>query len=78
MVSTPHLTITVARRRIDRLCQNELARWQASNVGFVLLPMLSARHNVELPLLLTELATTTRRRNAEIALQLVELVEIGI
>lgn len=73
-------TISVAGRRIDRLGQGELARWRANNVGFVfqfynLLPMLSARRNVELPLLLTKLASAQRRRKAEIALQLVGLSE---
>ncbi|MGH8318153.1 MAG: ABC transporter ATP-binding protein [Steroidobacteraceae bacterium] len=73
-------TLTVAERRIDRLGQSELARWRASNVGFVfqfynLLPMLPARRNVELPLLLTKLPSVKRRRNAEIALQLVGLAD---
>ncbi len=73
-------TITVAGQRIEGLGQSELSRWRASNVGFVfqfynLLPMLSARRNVELPLLLTRLPAPQRRRNAEIALQLVGLAE---
>lgn len=73
-------TITVAGRHIERLGQSDLARWRAANVGFVfqfynLLPMLSARRNVELPLLLTKLPAPKRRRNAEIALQLVGLAE---
>lgn len=73
-------TITVAGQRIEGLGQSELSRWRASNVGFVfqfynLLPMLSARRNVELPLLLTRLPASQRRRNAEIALQLVGLAE---
>ena len=70
----------MAGQRIEGLGQSELSRWRASNVGFVfqfynLLPMLSARRNVELPLLLTRLPAPQRRRNAEIALQLVGLAE---
>ena len=73
-------TIVVDDRRIDRLSSGELARWRASNVGFVfqfynLLPVLSAQRNVELPLLLTNLGAAERRRRAEIALTLVGLRE---
>jgi putative ABC transport system ATP-binding protein len=71
-------TISVAGTRIDNLSESALAKWRSSNVGFVfqfynLLPMLSARQNVELPLLLTKLSATQRRRNAGIALDLVGL-----
>jgi putative ABC transport system ATP-binding protein len=71
-------TITVAGMRIDSLGEGALARWRARNVGFVfqfynLLPMLSARKNVELPLLLTRLSASERRRNAAVALELVGL-----
>jgi len=71
-------TLTVAGQRIDNLGESALAKWRASNVGFVfqfynLLPMLSARKNVELPLLLTRLSSAQRRRNAAIALELVGL-----
>lgn len=71
-------TLAVAGRRIDNLGESALARWRASNVGFVfqfynLLPMLSARKNVELPLLLTRLGAAERKRNATIALELVGL-----
>jgi putative ABC transport system ATP-binding protein len=71
-------TITVAGKRIDSLGEGALARWRARNVGFVfqfynLLPMLSARRNVELPLLLTRLSASQRRRNAGVALELVGL-----
>jgi putative ABC transport system ATP-binding protein len=40
-----------------------------------LLPMLSARKNVELPLLLTKLPGAQRKRNAGIALELVGLAD---
>ncbi len=71
-------SITVAGTRIDQLNSGQLANWRSANVGFVfqfynLLPMLSAQKNVELPLLLTRLSGTERRRNAEAALKLVNL-----
>jgi putative ABC transport system ATP-binding protein len=71
-------TIGVGGKRIDRLGGGELARWRASNVGFIfqfynLMPMLSAQKNVELPLLLTKLSASQRKRNAAIALKLVGL-----
>ena len=44
-------TLTIGGKRIDNLGEGALAKWRASNVGFVfqfynLLPMLSARKNV--------------------------------
>jgi putative ABC transport system ATP-binding protein len=73
-------SITIGGKRIDNLAEGALARWRASNVGFVfqfynLLPMLSARKNVELPLLLTRLSAAQRKRNATVALELVGLVD---
>jgi len=73
-------SITVGGQRIDNLGQGALAKWRASNVGFVfqfynLLPMLSAQKNVELPLLLTKLGAAQRKKNASIALQLVGLAD---
>jgi putative ABC transport system ATP-binding protein len=72
--------IAVSGTRIDKLSEDALAKWRASNVGFVcqlynLLPMLSARKNVELPLLLTKLPASRRRYNAGVALELVGLAE---
>jgi putative ABC transport system ATP-binding protein len=71
-------TITVGGKRIDSLGEGALAKWRAANVGFVfqfynLLPMLSARKNVELPLLLTRLSSAERKRNSAVALELVGL-----
>jgi putative ABC transport system ATP-binding protein len=70
--------IEVAGRRIDSMGDGELARWRANNVGFIfqmynLLPVLSAERNVELPLLLTRLSRSERRKRVEAALSLVGL-----
>jgi len=73
-------SISIGGRRIDNLSEGALAKWRSANVGFVfqfynLLPMLSARKNVELPLLLTKLSARQRKRNAEVALELVGLAQ---
>ncbi len=73
-------SINVGGKRIDQLSGGDLARWRASNVGFIfqfynLMPMLSAQKNVELPLLLTKLSSAQRKRNAGIALTLVGLAD---
>jgi putative ABC transport system ATP-binding protein len=72
--------IAVDGQRVDQLSGGELARWRAAHVGFVfqfynLMPALSAQRNVELPLLLTRLSAAQRRRNAQIALALVGLLD---
>src|SRR6266568_4587324 len=63
---------------VTRLNESELADWRNQNVGFVfqtfnLIPVLSAFENVELPLLLTRLNRSQRRKQVEIALELVGL-----
>ncbi|MHB8570062.1 MAG: ABC transporter ATP-binding protein [Metallibacterium sp.] len=73
-------SIVIGGQRVDRLGGAALARWRAAHVGFVfqfynLLPMLSAQKNVELPLLLTKLSASERRKRASIALQLVGLAD---
>ncbi len=73
-------TIVVGGQHIEQLGEDDLAKWRASHVGFVfqfynLLPMLTARRNVELPLLLTRLSAAERRRKAAVALQLVGLAD---
>ena len=72
--------IKISGARIDRLGEDALAGWRASNIGFVfqfynLLPMLSAQKNVELPLLLTKLPMSQRKHRATVALELVGLSE---
>ncbi|MEO6075619.1 MAG: ABC transporter ATP-binding protein, partial [Dokdonella sp.] len=71
-------SLSVGGQRIDQFSGGALAKWRASNVGFIfqfynLLPMLSAQKNVELPLLLTKLSASQRKKNASIALELVGL-----
>ena len=73
-------SISVGGQRIDNLGASALAKWRASQVGFVfqfynLMPMLSAQRNVELPLLLTKLSAGERRKRAAIALELVGLAD---
>jgi putative ABC transport system ATP-binding protein len=73
-------SIFVGGQRIDQLSENALAKWRSAHVGFVfqfynLLATLSARRNVELPLLLTRLSASQRRARADIALQLVGLAD---
>ena len=65
--------ILVGGERIDRLSGGQLAKWRARNVGFVfqfynLMPVLTAERNVELPLLLTGLSATQRRKSVGAAL----------
>ncbi|MCU0867695.1 MAG: ABC transporter ATP-binding protein [Planctomycetes bacterium] len=71
-------SVQVGAVDLTRLDGNALAQWRAENCGFVfqgfnLLPVLSARENVELPLLLAPLSRSQRREQAERALELVGL-----
>jgi putative ABC transport system ATP-binding protein len=72
--------IDIEGQRIDTFSDGQLAHWRSTHVGFVfqfynLMPTLTAQKNVELPLLLTSLGSAQRKRNAEIALQLVGLAD---
>jgi putative ABC transport system ATP-binding protein len=72
--------ITVAGERLDRLSEGKLCAWRADNVGFIfqfynLMPMISAKRNVELPLLLTRLPRKEREQRVAIALDIVGLGE---
>ncbi len=65
---------------VSSLSGSELSKWRAQNIGFVfqlynLLPVLTAEKNVELPLLLTKLSKSERRKRAGIALKVVGLAE---
>jgi len=74
--------IEIEGQRLDQMSAGQLSAWRSHHVGFVfqfynLMPMLTAQKNVELPLLLTKLGAAQRKRNAEIALQLVGLADRG-
>ena len=71
-------SIRVAGEDIARLSETERARWRSRNIGFIfqfynLMPVLTAAENVELPLLLTKLSKSERKRRVEVALKLVNL-----
>ncbi|HEU4420267.1 MAG TPA: ABC transporter ATP-binding protein [Planctomycetota bacterium] len=70
--------VVVGGTDLNAIDGSQLAHWRAANVGFVfqgfnLLPVLTARENVELPLLLAPLSKAKRRAQAERALELVGL-----
>ncbi len=72
--------VMVADRVLNEMSDDELASFRAQHVGFIfqffnLIPVLSARENVELPLLLTKLSKTERRERASTALRVVGLAE---
>lgn len=71
-------SISVGNERIDKMTDRKLASWRARHVGLVfqfynLMPVLSAQKNVELPLLLTRLSASERKKRAAIALDIVGL-----
>jgi putative ABC transport system ATP-binding protein len=75
-------TVTVAGEEISSLSRAKLTDWRARHVGFVfqmynLLPVLSARRNVELPLLLAPLSRAQRGEHVETALSLVGLADFA-
>ena len=73
-------SVEVAGQQLVGLSGRKLAQWRSRNIGFIfqfynLLPILNARRNVELPLLLTRLNGRQRKRNAEVALEIVGLAD---
>lgn len=73
-------SVNVAGQELVGLSSKKLAKWRSENIGFIfqfynLLPVLTAQGNVELPLLLTRLSGKQRKRNVEVALQIVGLAD---
>jgi len=63
---------------VGRMGDGDRAAWRSRTIGFVfqtynLMPVLTARENVELPLLLTRLSSSERKKRALTALRVVGL-----
>ncbi|HEX7480183.1 MAG TPA: ABC transporter ATP-binding protein [Polyangiales bacterium] len=71
-------SIQISGAELSRMSEGERAKWRSQNVGFIfqtynLMPVLTAAENVELPLLLTPLASSERKKRALTALRVVGL-----
>jgi len=71
-------TVSIDGEHVGELSDGKLAAWRARHIGFVfqlynLLPVLSAERNVELPLLLTHLNRSERKKHVATALGVVGL-----
>jgi putative ABC transport system ATP-binding protein len=71
-------SVEVGGEQVGSLSDRRLAAWRARHVGLVfqfynLMPVLTAQKNVELPLLLTHLSRSERKKRAAIALDIVGL-----
>ena len=73
-------TVSVGGAELSSMSNSQLSHWRSTNVGFIfqfynLLPVLTAKKNVELPLLLTKLGSAERSKRADIALSIVGLAD---
>ena len=73
-------TARVAGNDLSSMSDGDLAKFRSQKVGFIfqaynLMPVLTARENVELPLLLTNLPSAERKKRAQTALRAVGLEE---
>ncbi|MEY4510653.1 MAG: hypothetical protein RLZZ450_2775 [Pseudomonadota bacterium] len=71
-------SVLVAGSELTSMSDGNLAKFRSSTLGFIfqqynLLPVLSALENVELPLLLTKLGSSERKKRAQTALRVVGL-----
>lgn len=71
-------TLTVLGEDLAKLGDNAASRWRNRHIGYVfqtfnLVPVLTAFENVELPLLLTGISASERKKHVLAALELVEL-----
>lgn len=71
-------SVIVCGQDLGRSSESELAKWRSRHVGFIfqmynLIPVLTARENVELPLTLTSLSRRERDEHVRTALEVVGL-----
>jgi putative ABC transport system ATP-binding protein len=71
-------SVVVCGQDLGRSSESELAKWRSRHVGFIfqmynLIPVLTARENVELPLTLTPLSRRERDEHVRTALEVVGL-----
>ena len=72
--------VVVAGQDLTGLSESQLTSWRSRHVGFIfqqyhLVPVLTAKQNVELPLLLFSMSGRERSERAEVALEVVGLKE---
>lgn len=73
-------SVTVLGDDIVQMSETQLSGWRNQHIGFVfqsfnLIPVLTARENVEMPLLLTSLSRKERAEHVQTALKIVGLSE---
>ncbi len=73
-------TIRIDGEEITSMSRSRLADWRARCLGYIfqthnLVPVLTARENVELPTLLLPLSTADRRKRVAVALEVVGLTD---
>jgi putative ABC transport system ATP-binding protein len=71
-------SVKVAGSDLTNMSDGELAKWRSQTIGFIfqsfnLIPVLTAAQNVELPLLLTGLSSSDRKKRVATALRVVNL-----
>lgn len=69
-------SIRVGKKELVKASESRLSKWRSQTIGFIfqfynLMPMLSTRANIELPLQLTNLSGSERRRRVEAVADLV-------
>ena len=72
--------VVVDGQEVTRMNSKQLAAWRSTHIGFIfqfynLLPVLTAKQNVELPLLLTNLSKKQREEHVMTALDVVGLTD---